>query len=117
MSKFNLYLWTRLDDVKALFVALIILSIITAAVSGVVLGEARTQEALDIAMTILIGAGITVVMNTILVILTPTSRDVALIWGLESLTNNKELAKLPDNVIKATNNYLEGLQPKPEEKE
>jgi len=115
MSKFNLYLWTRLDNVKEALAGLIFLSTLAATLSGIACGLCVKAHSVEIAYNVLIISVIVGVMVTLLQILTPTSKDVALICGLETLTNNKELAKLPDNVIKATNNYLKGLQPKPKE--
>jgi hypothetical protein len=42
----------------------------------------------------------------------PSQKDMLLLVGGYAVTNNKELTKLPDNVLRAANTYLEAIQDK-----
>lgn len=46
----------------------------------------------------------------------PSQKDMIILTGAYGVTNNKEMIKLPDNVLKALNYYLEQIPMNKEEK-
>ena len=56
-------------------------------------------------------AGIAFITSAILFIFTPSKKELLMIYGggtiLEYIQNNKEVKKIPDNVVKALNKWLE----------
>ena len=59
---------------------------------------------------------IVVIIFSIIGGITPSQKDMFLLVGGYAATNSKELAKLPDNVLKAANNYLDKIANQKEEK-
>lgn len=46
------------------------------------------------------------VILSVLLVLLPTTKDMAIILGGYWVTNNKEVEKLPENVVKTVNSFL-----------
>ncbi len=54
--------------------------------------------------------GSILIISLIISSITPTDKQIYMVAGGYAATNDKELKKLPDNVLKAANSYLESLQ-------
>lgn len=115
MTHFELYLLTRLDGIgvvfSILFFLLIVASIITSIWWGFAIHDSCDNDDEDVKKAGKICKRIykATVIVTIIAVLTPCKKDLAIIYGLEYITNNEEAKKLPDNVLKVINQELEEI--------
>ena len=114
MTKFKLYLITRLDEIKEVSCAISLISALGVFFTFFIL---VMEKVLPLYTTHLILSSIfLIVIPGLLSILLPTKKDVALILGLNEVLNNKEAKKLPGNVLKLANDLLENAQNKVKKK-
>lgn len=107
MSFLSLYLITRvvaLNEVAAIFLALSgVLSIIFLVCYAVTTADGGNNSPQRSWFKY---AVISFVASAIVVVLTPTNKDVAIILGGYYVSNSEEIKQLPDNVAKTANIFL-----------
>lgn len=119
MSTLELYLLTRLPAIQAAMIILAILSAVAVLfllVSSVIIMTDRYDDKASIP-TLRIGALIStfvLLISSGLAILIPGREDIAIIILGKYVTNSEQIGKLPENLIKPLNEYLESLNEKQE---
>ena len=105
MSMFELYLLTRLQPLLAVsIVGMVVSSFLAYAYwMGCVQGVENARNPSRI------WTGVAVIC-LLLTLLLPTTRSLAIIFAGHWATNSEEVAKLPDNVVKTINSFLEAEQ-------
>lgn len=112
MSLFELYLLTRLDIIHETLIVATFLSCFLL-LFGLIFGWLDNDEDFACPKTYSVWrkrTGITLVISSVLLIATPTTKDIAIIYGLNYATNSEEVKKLPDNILKTINTQLEEWQ-------
>lgn len=119
MTTLELYLITRLDDIRSLLEAPGLIALLLAAITllGIALLICNTTDdkpsdniiriinkALKITTCIFIFS--ITVLPTIKAFI-PSTKDIAVIIAGKYATNSEEMKKLPDNVLKTFNTFLE----------
>ncbi len=88
--------------------------------SGVLCGvtaENRDEEACKVAGKWFKNTFITLAFCMFISIFIPSEKQMLTLVGGYAVTNNEQIQKLPDNVLKAANAYLEGLVEAPKKEE
>lgn len=114
MSMFELYLITRCENLHDLFMVVSIISLIVTifsaiAVTAMSMPDTWTGKVTDIKpyrKYVLILGSVCFVSSLISALL-PTTKDIALIYSGHFVTHSEELKKLPDNLLRHLNTYLE----------
>lgn len=116
MSKFELYLLTRLDGIQELFAGIAIASgifIFFAIILGPLLMDSLSdyiEEPFRKTASWVKRLVFTAAICGLISVSIPSTKDLAIIYGLNYITNNEEAQKLPDNVLKTINKQLEEWQ-------
>lgn len=122
MSIFQLYLLTRAAPIQALFLIIAVISGISLLAVligwGMERGVKWTEEEkvqLDVLMKG-VAKKMTFVfcLSSSVAVLTPTPKELAMILGGYYISNSEEVKKLPSNVVKTMNDFLEKYQDKTE---
>lgn len=120
MTTFQLYLLTRLPELHSLFVISSVVLIAAIVITGVfyfsTICDHIMRDEHNKAAYILKRLSVGALISCTLSCLIPSKEDMAIIIVGKYITNNAEIAKLPDNVAATLNAWLEEARPKVEEK-
>jgi hypothetical protein len=111
-----LYWITRLDEVRGIFIALMLLSIIPVIVgfsTGYSLGPDTNEEERRKGKRMLRITSIIFILSAICFILTPDTKQALIIYGvggtIDYVKSNDKAKQLPDKVIDALDRYLDSI--------
>lgn len=117
MSIFELYLLTRLDAINSGLTLVLVLSLtaagfifLFASMENCSFNTSEEDKVVDKMYKAAKKLVITGIIAGAIIMFIPTTKEVAVIYGLNYITNNEEAKKLPDNILKAVNKQLEEWQ-------
>lgn len=104
MTWFDVYLITRLSYVQGFF---IITAIILGCSAFAVVFYSIVEEEWERTKTIFTRIVIGMFISILLACLTPNTKEVFTIYLVPKIANNEQVKRIPDNVLKFVNEYLE----------
>lgn len=105
MEWWQIYLLTRMEDIKLVAIlSSFLMGLICILIAGPITEGFTRSKDLKKPFQILLA---TFVVSLITAVLTPTTKDIAIIISGHWATHNEEMKALPDNVLKVLNGLLE----------
>jgi len=110
MTSFQFYILTRLDSIG-------ILCFVIAIISGMVIfwlslfSYDQRDEIRELFKHYIKLSVIIFIISISVTVLLPTTKEALLIYSVPQILNNKEMQKLPDNVLRLLNEKIEEWRP------
>ncbi len=110
MTVFDVYLITILDNIKYCCKGAITFSIICLAISFIIWGIATISDNIHAVVRyrfFTIICAILLTFSTILTMLAPSSKQMAVIYIIPKIVNNQTVRELPSHLMKLLDRYIE----------
>lgn len=118
MTPFQIYLITRLDNINcalgSIWIVAAILSIIMFIATAIVFSDGNDEDCRVFKKWLFRCMGIFLITMGINIFV-PTTKDIIAMYTVPAVLNNAEAKKLPTNVLKFVNEWLETNSPKKQE--
>jgi hypothetical protein len=109
MNYFLLYLILKLDILSEIsLVAVIITGVVSAIALLITAINYNDEEAKSSAKPWVTNFGISFIIALFLIIMIPNTQQAAVVYCLPKIVNNEQVQKMPDNLLKLANQWLDG---------
>lgn len=119
ITPFQIYLISIADDISVFLTTIFVLLIIATIVCGIALIINTIEDNEDLCCKFKYAAKIFTIItfiSGILCSLSPSTKTFIAMYTIPTIVNNKEVQKLPENLVKFANGYLDKLNKKEDNK-